>query len=109
MEYNNSTDKRLFARIPTELPIRLLASGQEEECSARTVDISANGIGLVCKEEFAPQTSLEMWLEMPETKSSFYTRGEVVWSHQIPESEEYRTGIRLEKAELLGLAPILWK
>ena len=109
MEYNNSSDRRLFARIPAKVPIRLLAAGQEEECKAQTVDISANGIGLVAGEQFAPQTSLEMWLDLPDTKGPFYTRGEVVWSQQIKDTPEYRTGVRLEKAELIGLAPILWK
>lgn len=109
MQNNNSTDRRLFARIPAELPIRLLASGQEDEYQAQTIDVSANGIGLVCNERFSPQTSLEMWLELPNNKSSFYTRGEVVWSQQVGDKDEYRTGVRLEKAELVGLAPILWK
>lgn len=109
MEYNNSSDRRLFARIPAKVPIRLLAAGQEEECQAQTVDISANGIGLVASEQFEPRTALEMWLDLPDTKSSFYTRGEVVWSRQISDVPQYRTGVRLEKAELIGLAPILWK
>ena len=106
---SNSSDRRLFARIPARVPIRLLDAGQEGECKAQTVDISANGIGLVADEQFEPQTSLEMWLDLPETKSPFYTRGEVVWSRRISDTPEYRTGIRLEKAELVGLAPILWK
>ena len=108
MQSNNDADKRLFARIPKSLPIRLLASGEEQEIAARTTDVSANGIGLVCKEEFSPQTPLEVWLEMPDNQSSFYTRGEVVWSSKVPENG-FRTGIRLEKAELMGLAPILWE
>lgn len=108
MQNNNDADKRVFARIPTSLPIRLLASGGEQEVTARTTDISANGIGLVCDENFSPQTSLEVWLEMPDNQSSFYTRGEVVWSGKVPENG-FRTGIRLDKAELMGLAPILWE
>jgi hypothetical protein len=106
---NNPTDRRIFARIPISLPIRFLAYGQEKECMAKTVDISANGIGLVCEEKLSPQTSLEMWLELPENRSPFYTRGEVIWSHPSADRAEYRTGVHLEKAELMGLAPILWR
>ena len=108
MQNNNHADRRLFARIPIKLPIRLLASGQDREVKAETVDISANGIGLLGKEEFSPQTPLEMWLELPDNQSPFYTRGEVVWSRPMPEADEFRTGVKLEKAELMGLAPVLW-
>ncbi len=109
MQNNNSTDKRMFARIPIRLPMRFLASGMGKECPGQTVDISANGIGLLCKEKLPPKTPLEMWLELPNSRSPFYTRGEVVWSSPMGEAVEQRTGVRLEKAELLGLAPVLWK
>jgi len=56
MENKNSADRRVFARIPIKLPIRFLASGKDKECPGQTVDISANGISLICKEEFPPQT-----------------------------------------------------
>ena len=109
MRNNNSTDRRIFARIPMPLSIRLLAAGQDKESMAQTVDISANGIGLLTKDKLFPQTSLEMWLELPESQSPFYTRGEVVWSRPSTEVTKYRCGVHLEKAELMGLAPILWR
>lgn len=108
MQDNNSTDRRIFARMPIALPIRILASGQDKECRAQTIDISANGIGLQSKEKLSPQASLEMWLELPENRGPFYTRGEVVWSRASTDAAEHRAGIRLEKAELMGLAPVLW-
>ena len=68
MEDKNSADRRVFARIPIKLPIRFLASGKDKECPAQTTDISANGIGLLCKEKFSPNTPLEMWLDLPEVR-----------------------------------------
>jgi len=109
MENKNSADRRVFARIPIKLPIRFLASGRDKECPGETVDVSANGIGLLCKENFSPNTPLEMWLDLPETASPFYTRGEVVWSSSKGEVDRQRLGVRLDKAELMGLAPVLWK
>jgi hypothetical protein len=109
MQGNNSNDRRLFTRIRKALPIRFLAVGREKECLGQTTDISANGIGLLSTERLSPQTKLEMWLELPNNRSYFYTRGEVVWSSAATNAAEYRTGIRLDKAELMGLAPILWK
>jgi len=109
MKNNNSTDRRIFARIPIMLPIRFLASGQEKEHEAKTVDVSANGIGFLSKGELSPLTPLEMWLQLPENRGTFYTRGKVVWSSPTTETGEQRNGIRLEKAELMGLAPVLWR
>jgi c-di-GMP-binding flagellar brake protein YcgR len=109
MRINNSNDRRIFARIRKSLPIRILAAGQDEEYKAETVDISAHGIGIESKEKLSPQTRLEMWLELPENRGPFYTRGEVVWSRPLSDTNKQRSGIRLEKAELIGLAPILWK
>jgi len=109
MKNNNSTDRRIFARIPITLPIRFLNSRRDEECQGDTVDVSANGIGLESKEKLSPQTPLEMWLDLPETASPFYTRGEVVWSSSKGEVDKQRLGVRLDKAELMGLAPVLWK
>ena len=109
MQDNNSADRRIFARVPTMLPIRVLASGKNKECRGQTVDISGNGIGVMSKEKCPPQTPLEIWLELPENRGHFYTRGEVVWSRPLTKINENRIGIRLEKAELMGLAPVLWK
>ncbi|MBU0549684.1 MAG: PilZ domain-containing protein [Candidatus Omnitrophica bacterium] len=106
---NNSNDRRIFARIGKALSVRLLASGQDEECKAETVDISGHGLGILGNEKLSPNTQLEMWLDLPGDRGSFYTRGEVVWSWPLPDRSKQRTGIRLEKAELIGLAPILWK
>ncbi len=108
MRINNSNDRRLFARIRKSLPIRILATDQVEEYKAKTVDISAQGIGIESKEKLFPQTRLEIWLELPENRGSFYTRGEVVWSQTLSDTNKQRSGIRLEKAELVGLTPILW-
>jgi c-di-GMP-binding flagellar brake protein YcgR len=109
MRTNNSADHRLFARIGRALPIRILAAGQDKEYKAETVDISAQGIGIESNKRLSPNTQLEMWLELPENQGSFYARGEVVWSQASAGRDKQRVGIRLEKAELMGLTPILWK
>jgi len=109
MKNNNSTDRRIFARIPKMLSIRFLASEKGKELHGQTVDISANGVGLLSKEKLSPQTLLEMWLELPNNRGPFYTRGEVVWLQPLTETGGYRVGVHLEKAELMGLAPVLWK
>ena len=108
MQGENSADRRIFGRIPAKLPIRFLASGEDREFRGKTVDISANGIGLLSEEGLPLQAPLEIWLDLPNGRGPFYTRGEVVWSSASDEAKRQRLGIRLEKAELMGLAPVLW-
>jgi len=101
-------DRRVFARINTRLPVRFLDPGSGREGNADTVDISANGLGLVTNESLSVTTPLEMWLGIPDQHEPLYTRGEVVWSEPLSSTGEHRVGVRLEKAELMGLARVLW-
>lgn len=108
----------MFARINTKLPLRFLDSTDGREGRADTVDISANGLGfvtggfvnagLLANEKLSSMTSLEIWLDIPDHHEPLYTRGEVVWSKALTDTGEHRVGVHLEKAELMGLARILW-
>jgi hypothetical protein len=99
-------DRRIFERIPVKLPLRFLDSTSKREISAQTCDISAKGIGIVTDEKLLPYTSLEIWLQIPNQEHPLYTRGKVVWSNEV-EPNQYRSGIHLEKTELMAFSPIL--
>jgi len=101
-------DRRVFARIGIRFPVRFLNPSNGKEGQADTVDISANGLGLLTNEDLSVRTPLEMWLGIPDYHDPFYTRGEVVWSGVSKDAAQQRVGVRLEKAELLGLARALW-
>ena len=101
-------DRRVFARINTRLPVRFLDPSSGREGKADTIDISANGLGLVTNESLSVMTPLEMWLDIPDQHEPLYTRGEVVWSESLSSAGDNRVGVRLEKAELMGLARVLW-
>jgi hypothetical protein len=101
-------DRRVFARINARFPVRFLDPTRGKEGSADTVDISANGLGLITNDNLAARTPLEMWLDIPDQHEPLYTRGEVAWSQTLPDTGQQRLGIRLEKAELMGLARVLW-
>lgn len=101
-------DRRVFERIDIKFPVRFLDPSSGREGSADATDISANGIGLIVNERLPAMTSLEMWLGIPDQHEPLYTRGEVIWSESQPGTGEHRVGVRLEKAELMGLARILW-
>jgi len=109
MQDESFIDRRIFARIPIGLSIRFLGSNMDSECRGQTIDVSANGVSFTSEESFSPQTALEMWLDLPENQGPFYTRGKVVWSSNSSDASRRRIGVHLEKAELMGLAPILWR
>lgn len=95
-------DRRVFARIGAKLPVRFLDPVNGSEGTAQTFDISANGIGFTTSCDLSFNMRLEMWLDIPDQHEPLYTRGEVVWI------KGPRIGVHLEKAELMGLARVLW-
>ncbi len=101
-------DRRVFERINTKMPVKFLDPSSGREGQADTIDISANGVGFITDKNLSVLTPLEMWLGIPDYREPLYTRGEVVWSEALPETGQQRVGVRLEKAELMGLARILW-
>ena len=106
MEKEKFQDRRVFERFLTSLAVRFLDVNLNREGSARTKDICAKGVGLVTSEELPIHSALEIWLEIPDKGEPFYTRGETIWS-QSQGLNEYRIGINLEKADLMGLSRVL--
>lgn len=99
-------DRRIFERIPAQLPLRVLDLKESREYAACTKDISAKGIGLSVKTPISVHTPIEIWLDIPDKGEPLYTRGEVVWSKKAG-SDDCRLGVNLEKADLMGVARVL--
>ncbi len=99
-------DRRIFQRFRVKYPLRFLEMESGKEGIASTSDISARGMNITTAEQLSAAMTLEMWLTVPDRGEPLYTRGEVVWSKPLSESE-YQVGINLEKAELMALARLL--
>ena len=99
-------DHRIFDRIAAKLPMRYIDPQSGTEGEAQLQDISAKGIGLVTQAGMSRKTALEMWIDVPDKGEPLYTRGEVVWSQMVA-PQKYRTGVNLEKADLMGLSRVL--
>lgn len=106
MEKAKTEDRRVFARFPVDFPARFFDANKAQEVRAKVCDISAKGICLSLSDNLEPRTSLEIWLDIPDKCEPLYTRGEVIWS-KISGNSECRSGISLEKADLMGLARVL--
>ncbi len=98
-------DRRVFERFAATVPVNLIDLDAGGELVADTCDVSAKGIGVVSKECLRLGNRLELWLKIKDGGEPLYTRGSVIWSAQ-QETGEYRGGICLEKAELMGLSRI---
>lgn len=103
MQKQSFEDRRIFARIPVDIAVRYLDLNTNREGQATAKDISAKGVGMIAKENLIPNTALELWINMPDKGEPLYTRGEVVWS-RVAEGHNYRIGINLEKADLMGIS-----
>jgi hypothetical protein len=106
MQNAESDDKRVFARFPVQLSIKFIDLILNKESQAQAKDISAKGIGFLADKQLEPLTPLEMWVQVPDKGAPFYTRGEVVWSEMVAPNQ-YRTGVNLERADLMGMSRIL--
>lgn len=101
-------DRRVFTRINIKLPLKFLAPAASKEIKAETIDISANGFGVVTNENLPVRTYLKMWLYIPDQHEPLCTNGEVIWCKAVIGTSQHRVGVRLEKEELMGVARTLW-
>lgn len=104
-EEEDMNDHRIFERFPVKLAARYLNLDTGKEGLANTQDVSAKGLGLATSEELKLHTALEIWLEMKDKGEPLYTRGEVVWAKMI-DTNNYKLGVELEKADLMGISRV---
>jgi len=98
-------DHRIFERFPVNLSARYLNPDTGKEGLASTQDVSAKGLCLTVSEELKLHTALEIWLEMKDKRDCLYVRGEVVWTKMI-DVNNYKLGVELEKADLMGISRV---
>jgi len=104
-ESEGADDHRIFERFPVNLSARYLNLDTGREGLASTQDVSAKGLGLLTNEELKLHTALEIWFEMKDKGEPLYTRGAVVWVKTI-DVNNYKLGVELEKADLMGISRV---
>jgi len=98
-------DNRVFERFKKEFSARFIGlDGKEGQ--AQTFDISAKGLGLVTNNELTSKAPLEIWLDVPSSSDPLYTRGQVIWS-KLAGAAGFRSGVELERADLMGISRLL--
>jgi len=106
MQTKTFEDKRIFERLPVKLAMRFLDLNSNSEGEGTALDISAKGVGFTTAVELRPSTPIEMWLRFSDDHDPLYTRGEVTWS-KPQGANEFRTGVNLERADLMGMSRLL--
>ncbi len=96
-------ERRIFARINIKIPLKFLNPTDDKIGEAQTVNISANGVGFITKEDLAPKTPLDLWLYIPDHHAPLHVVGEVVWSQKLSDNMSRRVGVQLEDERLMGL------
>ena len=98
-------DHRIFERFKKEFYVRFIGLDGKEG-TAQTYDVSAKGLGISTASELQPRSALEIWLDVPHSTDPLYTRGQVVWSKPAG-TDNYRSGIELERADLMNISRLL--
>lgn len=100
-------ERRLFARIKIKMPLRFLNISDGMQGTAETIDISAEGVGFITKENLSVKSPLEMWLAIPQHDDPVHLEGEVVWSKILEDKVQKRVGVHFKEERLLELSQIL--
>ncbi len=101
-----SLDKRVFERFPLRYSVRYLDASRNREGAGMSFDVSAKGLGITTTHALEAKTPLELWLNVPDKGEPLYLRGEVVWSAAAG-THEFRAGINLDRADLMGLSRVM--
>lgn len=104
-KFSQYKDRRDFYRFVIRLPVKLYEPGRKIAGYAYTHDVSAKGLGLITKEEFKPNTLLQLWISLPNDDKALFIKGEVIWSKQV-DLYSWRIGINLAQPDLIGMSRI---
>jgi hypothetical protein len=98
------SDRRIFARLKAGVLLRCLQNNHES--MGVTLDISAQGLGIVLSDGVTPLSAVEVFLKLPSTKEEFTTLGKIAWCRKV-DGGKFRVGIALDKPELMIVSQLL--
>lgn len=99
MENPEFNERRKHPRFPIKLQLKYCRENgpNQEDGYAHTNDISAKGMGMVTDEQLAPDTAIDIWIQIPHDEL-IHAKGKVIWSKLF--ELKYRAGVSLEYPEL---------
>jgi hypothetical protein len=106
MEKISFKEKRAFTRFPIRISLDYLDANSNKTSESETLDISAQGLGIITDEELPSDTYLQIVLKMPDNGEQISRKGKVIWSKKIYPLK-YRAGIRLEEPKIKPISLVL--
>lgn len=101
-----SKERRSQPRFLTKISVSIYGPVTPQIVNAQTYDISAQGIGIVTVKEIPVGTTLDIYIQMPDTAEKIFRRGKVVWLTTLDDSA-YRLGVKLEEPPLKPIPLVL--
>lgn len=102
MEEKPFKERRVFPRFPISLPLECLGG----KIKAKTINISAQGLGIITEESLSQAGTIDINLSVPDNNEKISLEGEVVW-FQPTSDGKYRNGIKLNAPVLKPISLIL--
>ena len=102
----NDKEKRKFVRFLIAIPLKYAALNIEKRNETRTVDISAQGLGLITTEELPLNTPLNICLKIPDNNEEILLEAQVVWTDKLDKSG-YSSGLKLNGAQIKPIPLVL--
>ncbi|MEK6727072.1 MAG: PilZ domain-containing protein [Candidatus Omnitrophota bacterium] len=99
-------ERRSQSRFLAKIPLSFYEPNTPQIVNAQTHDISAQGISIVTSKEIPVGTSLDIYIQMPDTGEKIFRRGKVVWLSSFNHSG-YKLGIKLEEPPLKPIPLVL--
>lgn len=97
-------DRRIFARLKAGVVLKYVEDEQEK--TGMTLDISAQGLGIISKEGLKTDTEVRVFLKLPDTKEELSIAGKIIWCHKINDTM-FRAGILLDQPELMIVSKLM--
>ena len=96
-------ERRASERLSVKSSVKFLCQGQEKQQKGEILDIGNDGLGIVSQKELTPNTTLEMWVKMPDCPNPFRVRGKVIRSAPMKD-EKWFAGINFQRFAAAALA-----
>ena len=103
IEWNEFRDRRFFARFNASVAVKCFRQSPKQ---GSTIDISAQGVGIISEEELKPEMPIEIILSFPKGNEEFVASGKIIWARKTQDNR-YRVGVALEKPELMMISQFL--
>jgi hypothetical protein len=99
-------ERRLSKRSNVRIPFRFMETEKNKEGVGEITDISSSGAGMIVTcEKLQPLSTLQMWLEIPNSPEPLQVNGRVKWLKNVAPGI-FRIGIKFDKVDFIAISQV---